>query len=63
MIMVKCRYGTNTQETFVEFLLEMERFLKAYIFSKDKSVNAFEEYRRKTVLVWDNATIHRGALV
>ena len=63
MIMVKFRQGTNTQETFVEFLLEMERFLKDYIFSKDKTINAFETYKSSTVLVFDNATIHRGALV
>jgi len=63
MIMVKFRYGTNTQATFVEYLLEMESFLKAYIISKDRSINAFEVYKSSTVLVFDNATIHRGALV
>jgi len=41
----------------------MERFLKDYIFSKDKTINAFENYKSSTVLVFDNATIHRGALV
>ena len=63
MIMVKFRFGTNTQATFVEFLLEMERFLKKYIRTKDSSFNAFENYWSSTVLVFDNATIHRGAMV
>ena len=60
MNMCKFRRGTNTQYTFVEFLCEMEEFLREKCKFEGTS---FEDYRRELVLIFDNATIHSGARV
>jgi len=65
MNMCKFWVGYNTQETFVEFLLEMEDFLLDYYSNRDMfpDPDAFRKYWNQVILVFDNAGIHSGSLV
>lgn len=61
MHMCKFRRGTNTQATFVEFLIEMEEFLQTYFPPRDRNgVCQFSDFWSQVVLVFDNASIHLG---
>lgn len=55
----KMRVGTNTTETFLEFLEELEQHLRLFFSGVDEhKKDRYLEYRRRLVVFMDNATIH-----